>query len=79
MIFGLVGILAGLSLLKQSVRLALFTVCFVVIKTLWFMLSEEPDMRQRFGKDYINYCQQVPRWIPRLQIASADVVASKKK
>jgi protein-S-isoprenylcysteine O-methyltransferase Ste14 len=29
-------------------------------------LYEEPTLRGLFGKDYAEYCQHVPRWIPRL-------------
>lgn len=26
---------------------------------------EEPRLRERFGQSYTDYCQQVPRWLPR--------------
>ncbi len=29
------------------------------------VLVEEPQLRKRFGEPYEEYCQKVPRWIPR--------------
>ena len=26
---------------------------------------EEPTLRDQFGDDYVAYCREVPRWIPR--------------
>lgn len=26
---------------------------------------EEPRLEKRFGRDYVEYCQRVPRWIPK--------------
>ena len=28
---------------------------------------EEPELRQRFGSAYDEYCRRVPRWLPRLK------------
>jgi protein-S-isoprenylcysteine O-methyltransferase Ste14 len=27
---------------------------------------EEPELRERFGATYEDYCRRVPRWIPQL-------------
>lgn len=67
--------LLGMSLLFHSTRLALFAVVFVLIGTAFFVLYEEPDLRNRFGQEYIQYCRNVPRWIPR----RTPYVAIKKK
>ncbi len=34
---------------------------------LFTVLVEEPQLRKRFGKPYEEYCQTVPRWIPRFK------------
>jgi protein-S-isoprenylcysteine O-methyltransferase Ste14 len=26
---------------------------------------EEPELRRRFGEEYVRYTELVPRWIPR--------------
>jgi protein-S-isoprenylcysteine O-methyltransferase Ste14 len=33
---------------------------------LFVVFYEEPTLRQKFGEDYIRYCKNVNRWIPRL-------------
>ena len=37
-----------------------------IINMFYFPLSEEPGLRKRFGKEYEEYCKNVPRYIPRL-------------
>jgi protein-S-isoprenylcysteine O-methyltransferase Ste14 len=34
--------------------------------TIFVMAYEEPTLRRLFGDDYVDYCRNVPRWIPRL-------------
>jgi protein-S-isoprenylcysteine O-methyltransferase Ste14 len=50
---------------------------FGSLATLWYALGaalffhlfvvcyEEPTLRRQFGESYTEYCQSVPRWIPR--------------
>ena len=33
---------------------------------------EEPQLERRFGKDWEDYCQKVPRWLPRLKLRSGS-------
>jgi protein-S-isoprenylcysteine O-methyltransferase Ste14 len=35
--------------------------------SLFVQLYEEPHLRKTFGAAYEEYCQRVPRWIPRLK------------
>jgi hypothetical protein len=39
---------------------------FVVTNMIYIPLVEEPGLAKRFGEDYVQYKQNVPRWIPRL-------------
>lgn len=34
------------------------------------VLREEPRMLERYGQPYQDYCDRVPRWVPRLQLMS---------
>jgi len=34
---------------------------------LFVVFYEEPTLRKKFGADYVEYCQNVNRWWPRLQ------------
>ncbi len=37
-----------------------------IVVTAFVMLYEEPTLRRLFGEDYLRYCTNVRRWIPRL-------------
>jgi protein-S-isoprenylcysteine O-methyltransferase Ste14 len=49
---------------RGSLIVALVAVAGVA---LFVRLYEEPTLRAKFGKDYEEYCRNVPRWIPRLR------------
>jgi protein-S-isoprenylcysteine O-methyltransferase Ste14 len=53
------------ALATNSVPLVIWAVLFFVINTLYFALSEEPGLEQRFGESYRRYKAEVPRWVPR--------------
>jgi protein-S-isoprenylcysteine O-methyltransferase Ste14 len=65
MITGVATILAGESVVFGSWRIAAWAAAFVVINHVYFVLSEEPGLRGRFGADYDEYAKNVPRWLPR--------------
>jgi protein-S-isoprenylcysteine O-methyltransferase Ste14 len=70
MISGVAAMLLGEFLLFRSGALGLWTLAFIVVNHLYFLLSEEPGLRRRFGDDYELYRKQVPRWLPRTRPAS---------
>jgi protein-S-isoprenylcysteine O-methyltransferase Ste14 len=45
--------------------LIMAAVCWIAV-TGFILLYEEPTLRRLFGDDYIEYCRNVRRWIPRL-------------
>lgn len=65
MITGVCGILLGYAFIYWSPYLLGWAVVFWLIQHIQFLLHEEPVLRERFGKPYIDYCAAVPRWIPR--------------
>lgn len=66
MITGIVLMLIGEALMFASWAIGIWTVVFLIINMIYFVLSEEPGLRKRFGKEYEEYCRNVPRYIPRL-------------
>ena len=66
MITGVILILASEALMLDSLAIGIWAVVFLIINMLYFPLSEEPGLRKRFGKEYEEYCKNVPRFIPRL-------------
>jgi protein-S-isoprenylcysteine O-methyltransferase Ste14 len=67
MISGVLFIIAGQALVHGSRTLGMWFLTFLVINQIYFMISEEPMLESRFGKDYRVYKENVPRWIPRLR------------
>jgi protein-S-isoprenylcysteine O-methyltransferase Ste14 len=33
---------------------------------LFVLMYEEPSLRGKYGSEYLEFCANVPRWIPRL-------------
>jgi protein-S-isoprenylcysteine O-methyltransferase Ste14 len=67
MILSLIIILVGEAILFASYGIALLAVLNLVINTVYFIFSEEPGLKKRFGEEYAEYKRNVPRWIPRLK------------
>lgn len=67
MITGVALMLTGQALWWGSWRVAVWTGAFVLINHIYFVFSEEPGLRRRFGEPYELYTARVPRWIPHLR------------
>ena len=67
MITGVLFILIGEALIFNSISILLWSVLFFSINTLYFILIEEPGLAKRFGENYRNYREHVPRWIPNIR------------
>jgi len=65
MITGVLSILIGESLILHSLPILIWAGCFVLINTIYFLISEEPALEKKFGDDYKHYKKHVSRWIPR--------------
>jgi protein-S-isoprenylcysteine O-methyltransferase Ste14 len=51
---------------QASINAVLIVSTAFVAVLLFVVIYEEPHLRKTFGQDYIIYCQNVPRWLPRL-------------
>jgi protein-S-isoprenylcysteine O-methyltransferase Ste14 len=65
MISGVVSILLGEALAVQSAGLFRWALAFLVVNVIYIPLLEEPMLENRFGDEYRQYKQNVPRWLPR--------------
>ena len=59
--------LSGWILWSPSLPLVVAPILFFTAAHLFVTLYEEPTLRKKFGAAYEDYCQRVPRWIPRLK------------
>ena len=61
-----VFVLAGEALLFQSGGIFIYCLVMFGIFNL-FIMMEEKQLAEEFGSTYKQYCNSVPRWIPRLK------------
>ena len=66
MLIGVILMLVAETLLLQSIPIFLWMVAFVLLNTIYFAFSEEPQLEKRYGEAYRDYKHNVPRWLPRL-------------
>jgi protein-S-isoprenylcysteine O-methyltransferase Ste14 len=62
--------LAGAALFYESLALLGYCAAFVLITHLFVVVYEEPTLRATFGAPYVQYCERVRRWRPRLKSVS---------
>ena len=67
MISGVVFVLFGEALVLLSRPHLTWALTFLAINFIYIPLLEEPQLKSRFGADYVEYCRHVPRLIPRLR------------
>ncbi len=67
MISSVLILLVGEAIFFASIGVVLLAGFFFVLNTVYFIFSEEPGLVKRFGAEYMDYKQNVPRWIPRLK------------
>jgi protein-S-isoprenylcysteine O-methyltransferase Ste14 len=58
-------LLFGLAFFTRSRAIFIMAASSVLLADLFVRFYEEPRTARRFGEEYIQYCQNVPRWIPR--------------
>lgn len=66
MLLGVFLFLGGECLMFQSWPLFYYLLTFIGINIVYFPLSEEKGLYKRYGKEYLEYKRNVPRFIPRL-------------
>ena len=65
MISGVLITLLGEGIVFSSLWILFLFVFFTIGNHIYFIKSEEPGLVARFGDTYIEYRENVPRWIPR--------------
>ncbi len=67
MIIGAILMLVSEALILRSIPVALWACVFFAGNAVYFPLSEEKALEDRFGDSYREYKANVPRWVPRLR------------
>jgi protein-S-isoprenylcysteine O-methyltransferase Ste14 len=67
MYWGVASVMLGEAAVFHSWALAEWAVGLFVCANVFVLFVEEPTLRRKFGAEYQEYCQRVPRWIPRIR------------
>lgn len=67
MILGVIFILFGEALYFNSISILIWALFFFVLNSLYFELVEEPKLERKFGDDYVDYKEEVNRWMPKFK------------
>jgi protein-S-isoprenylcysteine O-methyltransferase Ste14 len=68
MLTGLYLLMFGVGFGIGSLSLILiFTPLFILVNTLELKMIEEPELEKRLGKEYLDYKNRTPMYIPRLR------------
>ena len=70
MYLGVLTVAAGQALWRGSPFLFGYVLLLWGAFQTFILLYEEPHLRKTFGQAYLDYCQTVPRWLPRLKRAA---------
>lgn len=65
MISGVVFTLFAIGLFFQSIWVLIWGIIFLVVNLLYLPFVEEKNLIARYGQAYIDYKNQVPRFIPK--------------
>jgi len=66
MYIGIMMILIGESVLFESAVLLLYGIACFAGFCLFVGFYEEPVLKRKFNRSYIDYCHNVPGWIPKI-------------
>ncbi|MBZ5524990.1 MAG: isoprenylcysteine carboxylmethyltransferase family protein [Acidobacteriia bacterium] len=76
MYIAVVSVILGQGLLFGSVRVLEYGAMVWLAFHLFVLLYEEPTLRRTFGAEYVAYCTEVRRWLPRLSRAPLSPLPS---
>ncbi len=66
MYVGVIAVVLGQSILFGNAALLAYAAIIWLGFHIFVMAYEEPTLKRVYGSEYDVYCQNVPRWLPRL-------------
>jgi protein-S-isoprenylcysteine O-methyltransferase Ste14 len=66
MYIGVLLVITAWAMLFQLWRILIYGAAVGLCFHLFVVLIEEPLLWEKFGEEYISYCEQVRRWVPRV-------------
>ena len=62
---GITLILIGESVLFGSLNMLFYAYGVFLLFNIFIVFYEEPALKRKFGERYGDYCEMVPRWVPK--------------
>ena len=69
-------LLLGQAILFKSFGFLLYLAVLFLLFHLLVVFIEERMLKEKFGESYEQYCNSVPRWIPRLRPFRGNILKS---
>jgi protein-S-isoprenylcysteine O-methyltransferase Ste14 len=63
MYVGVLTVICGWAILYQSIAVAVYGIVVAGCFYSFVVFFEEPILKSRFGREYEQYCAEVPRWL----------------
>ena len=57
----------GIGFLFNIITIFLILLILIITVHIFTVFVEEPKLKKRFGQEWVNYCKNVPRWIPKFK------------
>jgi protein-S-isoprenylcysteine O-methyltransferase Ste14 len=64
---GVLSVVLGQATWFEAPRLFAYAGLVFVLFSAFVLIYEEPALKRKFGASYKQYCERVPRWIPRFR------------
>jgi protein-S-isoprenylcysteine O-methyltransferase Ste14 len=73
MYVGVIAVIVGQALLFGNLQVLEYAAAVGAAFCLFVMGYEEPKLRKTFGDEYLEFCRNVPRWVPRMTAWSGGI------
>ena len=67
MYMGVLSVVLGQAVWFEALRLFAYAGVVFMLFSAFVLIYEEPALKRKFGNAYKQYCDRVPRWIPRFR------------
>ncbi len=69
---GVVAMIVGQALFFGAALVMIYAGAVALVFHLFVVFWEEPHLRRKYRVAYVDYCERVPRWLPRLGLRSGS-------
>jgi protein-S-isoprenylcysteine O-methyltransferase Ste14 len=74
MMHGQLLFFAGFGFLLDALAMFLLLPVVILMTHVFIVLLEEPNLKKRFGQEWMDYTKRVPRWLPKHSSTQEDLI-----